>query len=158
MNEKTTPTRAQPGAGAPAAEAAAVLADMRSRLDEATNDVERLTAELEQRTQALDEFEGLVDVLLGVSTEAVVVVQPDRRVRALSRAAAEMLGLDASHVGKALASVVPDEIVVATREQLLRLSEGTEVEAGDDEVVAGSWTVTVTGLADGGAVLVLHEK
>lgn len=158
MNENTTPTRAQAGAGASADEAAAALADMRGRLDEATTDVERLTAELEQRTQALDELEGLVDVLLGVSAGAVVVVRPDRRVRALSRGAAEMLGLDTSHVGKALASVVPDEILAATREQLLRLSEGTEMQAGDEEVVAGSWTVTVTGLANGGAVLVLHEK
>jgi hypothetical protein len=125
---------------------------MRARLDEAARDLDRLTTELEKRTRALDDLETLADVLLGLSAGAVVVVRPDRRVRALSRGATELLAVDASHVGKALSSVVPDEVVNATRDAL---------EAPDghgEEVVAGDWAVVVTRLPDGGAVLVLRDK
>jgi len=125
------PTVAGAGAGD---EAAAVLAEMRARLDEATADIERLATALEERTQALDEVETMAEVLLGAAAAAVVVVRGDRRVRALSPSAAELLGVDSSYVGRALASVVPDE------------------------VVAAGWTVEVTPLPGGGAVLVLGEK
>jgi PAS domain-containing protein len=138
---------------------AEVLAEMRARLDEAASDIERLTAELAARTKALDELEGLADVLLGAGAAAVVVTRPDRRVRALSPRAAELLGVDGTPVGKALSSVVPDEVADATRDHLVGLADHPVAgPAGDGEdVVAGPWTVHVTGLPDGGAVLVLRE-
>jgi hypothetical protein len=44
--------------------------------------------------------------------------------------------------------------VEATRERLERLVEEPGLEA--ETVAAGRWKVTVEGLVDGGAVLVLH--
>ncbi len=114
---------APPGAGD---EAAAALAEMRARLDEATADIERLATALEERTQALDEVETMAEVLLGAAAAAVVVVRGDRRVRALSPAAAELLGVDSSHVGRALASVVPDEVLAVVRPHL-----GGDGDAGE---------------------------
>lgn len=143
---------------------AAMLAEMRARLDEAAAAIERLTGELEDRTQALDDLEGLTDILLGAGESAVLVVRPDRRVRALSRGAAKLLGVDDSHVGRALSSVVPDEVAAATRDHLMQLAEAAGGDGGattpgrTEEVVAGAWTVQVTDLPDGGAVLVLREK
>lgn len=152
------------GPDAASDDVAAMLAEMRARLDEAAAAIERLTGELEDRTQALDDLEGLTDVLLGAGESAVLVVRPDRRVRALSRGAAELLGLDGTHVGRALSSVVPDEVAAATRDHLIPLAEaagadGVAASPGrTEELVAGAWTVQVTGLPDGGAVLVLREK
>lgn len=143
---------------------AALLAEMRARLDEAAADIERLTGELEDRTQALDDLEGLTDILLGSGESAVLVVRPDRRVRALSQGAADLLGVDDTHVGRALSSVVPDEVAAATRDHLTQLSEAADAGGGaptpgrTEELVAGEWTVQVTDLPDGGAVLVLREK
>lgn len=144
---------------------AALLAEMRARLDEAAADIERLTGELEDRSQALDDLEGLTDVLLGAGEAAVLVVRPDRRVRALSQGAADLLGVDDTHVGRALSSVVPDEVASAVRDYLAQPAEAADSDADGaptpgrtDELVAGEWTVRVTGLPDGGAVLVLREK
>jgi hypothetical protein len=145
----------------------ALLAEMRARLDEAAADIERLTGELEDRAQALDDLEGLTDILLGAGESAVLVVRPDRRVRALSKGAADLLGVDDTHVGRALSSVVPDEVSSAVRDYLAQAAEAADADADagsaplpgrTDELVAGEWTVRVTGLPDGGAVLVLHEK
>jgi len=150
-------------AGAARDEAAEALAEMRARLDEATVDIERLTTALEERTLALDEVETLADVLLGAAAAAVVVVRGDRRVRALSPAAAELLGADSSHVGRALSSVVPEEVLAVVRPHL-----GGEDEAGEpaeepdggsaSEMVVAGWTVEVSPLPGGGAVVVLGEK
>lgn len=143
---------------------AALLAEMRARLEEAAADIERLTGELEDRTQALDDIEGLTDILLGAGESAVLVVRPDRRVRALSRGAAELLGVDDTHVGRALSSVVPDEVAAATRDHLMQLADAAEAGGGaaapgrTKDLEAGAWTVQVTALPDGGAVLVLREE
>jgi nitrogen fixation/metabolism regulation signal transduction histidine kinase len=156
MDDETTGTAATPqgvpGEDGVTSDPAAALAEMRARVDEAARDIERLTSELEERTRALDDLETLADVLLGVSAGVVVVVRPDRRVRALSRGAAELFALDASHVGKALSSVVPDEVVAATRDAL------AAPDGSGEEIVAGDWAVVLSHLPAGGAVLVLREK
>lgn len=156
MDDTTGSTRKSEAGGGD--DVAATLADMRARLDEAAGDIDRLTTELERRSEALDELEGIADMLLDAMSEAVLVIRADRRVRALSRGAAELLSLDGSHVGKALSSVAPDEVVAATRDHLARLDEAPDGATTPDEVVAGGYRVTVTGLSGGGAVLVLVKK
>ena len=74
----------------------------RQAVDEATRQLHELTSRLSDRQVELDHVETVLDAVLDVSTTPLVVVDPDRRVRALSRAAA-----DVASVGTALAEVVP---------------------------------------------------
>lgn len=170
MDDDITDTPDAPDGGSRAAaepagagdEAAQALAEMRARLDEAATDIERLATALDERTRALDEIETLADILLAAADVAVVVVRADRRVKAMSSGAAELLGVDRTHVGKALARVVPDEVMSVVRPHL---GDGDEAEGdaggggtGPHEVVAAGWTVEVSPLPGGGAAVVLGEK
>ena len=134
-------------------QASDLLADMRKRVEEAADDVERLTAELAARRLALDELETVADAVLGATTTAVLIVGPDRRLRAITRGAAELFGVEGSPVGRPLSAVVPDDIVSATQDHL----DGDGGPATSGTVAAGSWTVTVEGLEGGGAVLVVQD-
>ena len=134
-------------------QASGLLADMRKRIEEAADDVERLTAELDDRRQALDELETVADAVLGATTTAVVIVGPDRRVRAITRGAADLFGVDGSPVGRPLSAVVPDDVVRATQGHFD--DDGGPATPG--AVDAGPWTVTVEGLEGGGAVLVVQD-
>jgi nitrogen fixation/metabolism regulation signal transduction histidine kinase len=134
-------------------QASGLLADMRKRVDEAADDIERLTAELDDRRQALDELETVADAILGATATAVVIVGPDRRVRAVTRGAADLFGVEASPVGRPLSAVVPDEVLVATQDHLD--DDGGPATPGT--VTAGKWAVTVEGLEGGGAVLVVQD-
>ena len=134
-------------------QASGLLADMRKRIEEAADDVERLTAELDDRRQALDELETVADAVLGATTTAVVIVGPDRRVRAITRGAADLFGVEASPVGRPLSAVVPDEVVRATQDHFD--DDGGPATPGTAD--AGPWTVTVEGLEGGGAVLVVQD-
>ena len=134
-------------------QASGLLADMRKRIEEAADDVERLTAELDDRRQALDELETVADAVLGATTTAVVIVGPDRRVRAITRGAADLFGVDGSPVGRPLSAVVPDDVVRATQGNFD--DDGGPATPGT--VDAGPWTVTVEGLEGGGAVLVVQD-
>jgi PAS domain-containing protein len=169
MDENTSPTTAEAGseatsdapddppelAGAPTADAVALLAELRGRVEQAAADIERLTDELEERTRTLDELESVADAILGAADTPVVVVGPDRRLRAVTRGASDLLGVEGPVIGKPLSTIVPDEVVEATREPLERLLDEPDLRV--DAVAAGTWTVTVEGLGDGGAVLVLHR-
>ena len=158
MDENTSlTTEGVPGTGGAdeAADAAELLAGMRRRVDAAAEDIERLTAELAERTQALDELEAVADAVLGAADTPIVVVGADRRLRAVTRGAAELLGVDGPVLGRPLSTVVPDDVVEATRERLDRIVEEPGIEA--ETVAAGEWKVTVEGLGDGGALLVLHR-
>jgi nitrogen fixation/metabolism regulation signal transduction histidine kinase len=134
-------------------QASGLLADMRKRIEEAADDVERLTAELDDRRQALDELETVADAVLGATTTAVVIVGPDRRVRAITRGAADLFGVDGSPVGRPLSAVVPDDVVRATQGHFD--DDGGPATPGT--VDAGPWTVIVEGLEGGGAVLVVQD-
>jgi hypothetical protein len=83
-----------------------------------------------------------------------VIVGPDRRVRALTRGAAELFGVEGSPVGRPLSAVVPDEVVTATADHFD--DDGGPATPGT--VPAGAWTVTVEGLEGGGAVLVVQDS
>jgi predicted phage gp36 major capsid-like protein len=126
-------------------EAVALLAELRARVEEAAAEIERLTAELVERNQALDELETITDALLGVTDTAVVLVGNDRRVRAMTRGAADLLELKGSQVGRPLSTVLPDDVA---RE----VGECLDGQVGEDRVAGGSATVRVV---DGGDALVV---
>jgi hypothetical protein len=145
VSGKTTRTARQP---ADLDEAVALLAELRARVEDAAAEIERLTAELVERNQALDELETITDALLGVTDTAVVLVGDDRRVRAVTRGAADLLELQGSQVGRPLSTVLPDELARSIGERL-------DGPAGEDEVAGGSATVRV--LAGGDALVVLSR-
>ena len=117
-----------------------LIAELRTRVEAATSQMDALTDELIERRAAHDDLESLVDVLLQVGDTAVIVVDDDRRVRAVSRVAVERW--EGAAVGKPLSSVLPDELYDRLT---LRLDAGCG--AGGDTVVHP--------LPSGGAVLVL---
>jgi len=125
-----------------------LIAELRARVEAATSQMDELTAELIHRRAAHDELESLVDVLLGMGDTPVVVVDDERRVRALSRAAAERW--EGAAVGKPLSSVVPDDLYDRLSAQLDGGGGG-----GDGGDGSGAGDTAVHPLPGGGAVLVL---
>jgi hypothetical protein len=119
-----------------------LIAELRARVEAATSQMDELTTELTHRRAAHDELESLVDVLLGVGDTPVVVVDDERRVRALSRAATERW--EGAAVGKPLSSVVPDDLYDRLVAQLDARGGGS-----------GAGDTLVHPLPGGGAVLVL---
>lgn len=85
---------------------AETLRAARAALDAAAEDVGRLTDELAASRREVDDLETLLDVLLGLTSTPVVVVDRSRRVTALSRAAEERLGVG---LGDPLADVLDSE-------------------------------------------------
>ena len=149
MSERTTKTtRRARTARQPADldEAVALLAELRARVEEAAVEIDRLTAELVERNQALDELETITDALLGVTDTAVVLVGDDRRVRAMTRGAADLLELKGSQVGRPLSTVLPDDLARAVGKRL-------DGPVGEDPVAGGSATVRVLGGGDALVVL-----
>jgi len=132
-------------------DAVALLGELRARVEEAAAEIERLTSELVERSQALDELETITDALLGVTDTAVVLVGDDRRVRAMTRGAAELLGTRGSQVGRPLSAVLPDDLSGAVGERLDALPAG---DGGTGPVAGGS--ATVRSLPGGDALVVLH--
>jgi nitrogen fixation/metabolism regulation signal transduction histidine kinase len=126
-----------------------LIAELRARVEEATTQMDQLVAELTDRRRATDDLESLVDVLLDHGEATVVVVDDERRIRALSRAAA--LRLDGAAVGKPLSSAVPDELYdrVTARLESGRAAGG---DGGAGEIAL------VHPLPGGGAVLVLEAR
>lgn len=90
------------------AEAAALLAEMRAGLDAATERLERMADELTTARARLDLLETVVDVLLGQMDAVVVIVDADRHVLGMSRAAIERF--DGPAIGKPLTSVVSEPL------------------------------------------------
>lgn len=127
-----------------------LLADMRTRVESAAAEIHNLTSELAAREEWIDELEAIIDIVLGLLDTPVVVVGDDRRIRALSRGAGEQLSGGA--VGKALSSVLPDDVFAALDAQLARAS-GSEGDATAAE--PGSTPLDVQRLPGGGAVVVL---
>jgi hypothetical protein len=93
-----------------------LIAELRARVEAATSQMDDLTAELTERRAAHDELESLVDALLGLCDAVVVVVDDERRVRGLSRAALEQW--EGAALGKPLSSVLSDELYSRLSTQL----------------------------------------
>ena len=82
------------------AEAAALLAEMRAGVDAATDRLDRMADELSTARARLDLLETMVDVLLGRLDAVVFVVDADRHILGMSRAAIERY--DRPAIGKPL--------------------------------------------------------
>lgn len=147
MTDETTSAATVP---ADVDEAAGLLAELRARVEEAAVEIERLTAELVDRSQALDELETIMDAVLGVTDTAVVLVGDDRRVRAMTRGAAELLETQGSQVGRPLSTVLPDELADAVAEAL----DAARADRGDTEAAGGA--ATIRALPGGEALVVLR--
>jgi nitrogen fixation/metabolism regulation signal transduction histidine kinase len=148
MTDETTSATAVP---ADVEEAAALLAELRVRVEEAAVEIERLTAELVDRSQALDELETIMDAVLGVTDTALILVGDDRRVRAMTRGAADLLATQGSQVGRPLSTVLPDDQVDTVAEAL----DAARPDRGDIE--AGGGAATVRALPGGEALVVLRS-
>lgn len=95
------------------ADTTALLAEMRRSVETAADQLERMAGELTDCRARLDRLETVVDTLLEIIDLAVVVVDGDRHVLGLSRAAAERFGDIA--IGKPISSVVHDSLDDAVR-------------------------------------------
>ena len=131
----------------PADDPTQLLAELRARVEAATAEIEQLAADLVATRALADDLESVVDVLLGVGGATVLVIDDDRRIRGLSRAAAARL--EGAAVGKPLSSAVPDDLFDALASRL------------DAEPSQGARPVSCDGaqvypLPGGGAVLVLE--
>lgn len=150
MSDETTSATAVP---TDLEEAAALLAEMRARAEEAAAEIERLTTELVDRTQALDELETIMDAVLGVTDTAVVLVGVDRRVQGMTRGAAELLGTRDSQVGRPLTVVLPDDLADAVGEAL-----DAACADDSDRAVPADDAGTVRALPGGEALVVLRAR
>jgi hypothetical protein len=129
----------------PADDPTQLLADMRARLETSTAELAEVAASLATARGMADDLETVVDVLLGLGGARVLVIDDDRRIRGLSRAAAEEL--EGAAVGKPLSSAVPDDLFDEVIARLDAEHPGTRPLA-----CAGA---DVYRLPGGGAVLVL---
>src|SRR5262245_49665918 len=93
-----------------------LIADLRARVEASTSEIEQLAGALAESRDLSDELESLVDVLLGIGDVAVLVVDDDRRIRGLSRAAAERI--EGAAVGKPLSSALSDDVFEAVSARL----------------------------------------
>lgn len=125
---------------------AETLRAARAALDAAAEDVGRLTDALAASRLELDDLETLLDLVLGVTSTPVVVVDRSRRVTALSRAAEDRLGVG---LGDPLADVLDSE---PAREVGELLDGG---EPADADLPAAGEGARVRLLPGGRAVLVL---
>lgn len=120
----------------------------RSAVEDASRQLDELATRLAERQAAVDHLESVLDVVLARSETPIVVVDPGRRVTALTRAAATCTG---GAVGSTLAGIVPDQ---AAR-RIGELIDGGE-PAEDDLPGAGDGA-RVWVLPTGHAVVVLGQ-
>jgi hypothetical protein len=125
-----------------------LIADLRARVEASTQEIEQLASALAASRDLADYLESLVDVLLGVGEVAVLVVDDDRRIRGLSRAAAERM--EGAAVGKPLSSALSDEVSEAVSARLDGGSAGAQGGGGD--------AAQIYPLPGGGAVVVLEGR
>ena len=128
-----------------------LLTDMRTRVESAAAEIDRLTTELTAREEWIDDLETILDVVMGLLDPPVVVVGDDRRIRALSRGAVARLTGDAV-VGKALSSVLPEDVFDVFEARLATAASGSD----GDAVLAEpeSKPLDLQRLPGGGAVVV----
>jgi hypothetical protein len=125
-----------------------LIADLRARVEASTQEIEQLASALATSRDLADYLESLVDVLLGVGEVAVLVVDDDRRIRGLSRVAAERI--EGAAVGKPLSSALADDLFDRVSAQLDPVAEGGKPGGGRD--------ADIYPLPGGGAVVVLEGR
>ncbi|HEY7071083.1 MAG TPA: hypothetical protein VH479_13250 [Acidimicrobiales bacterium] len=124
-----------------------LIADLRARVEASTQEIEQLAGALAASRALSDDLETLVDVLLGIGEVAVLVVDDDRRIRGLSRAAAERI--EGAAVGKPLSSALSDDVFEALSARLEDGAAGAHGAGGGADIYP---------LPGGGAVVVLEER
>jgi PAS fold len=107
-----------------------LIADLRARLEASTQEIEQLAAALADSRALADELESVVDVLLDATNVAALVVDDDRRIRGLSRAAAGQI--DGAAVGKPLSSALTDDLFERVSAHLDAVVEGAKPAEGRD--------------------------
>jgi nitrogen fixation/metabolism regulation signal transduction histidine kinase len=118
------------------------IEEMRNELDRAAGDLQRVTAELRERSDQVEQLEALLDEMLELLDVPVVVVGPDRRVAAMSRGAAGLLPDTSRVLGKAASSVLPR----ALAERVVAFGEGAaEADGHDLRALPGGATLVVLG-------------
>jgi len=122
-----------------------LIADLRARVEASTREIEQLASALAASRALSDDLESVVDVLLGMGDVVVVVVDDDRRIRGLSRTAAERL--DGAAVGKPLSSALPDDLFDRLSADLDASAAGAHRGGGENP--------DIYPLPGGGAVVVL---
>jgi nitrogen fixation/metabolism regulation signal transduction histidine kinase len=114
--------------------------EMRIELEQAANDLERVTAQLRERSDQVERLEALLDEMLGLLDVPVVVVGADRRVAAMSRGAAQLLPENSRVLGKAASSVLPRSLA----DRVVAFADGTAPSDGDGLVaLPGGATLVV---------------
>jgi hypothetical protein len=127
-----------------------LLADLRARVEASTQEIEQLAGALADSRSLADDLESLVDVLLGVADVVVLVVDDDRRIRGLSRTAAERI--EGAAVGKPLSSALADDLYDRVTAHLDAVIEGAKPGGGRDA------DADIYPLPGGGAVVVLEGR
>ena len=122
------------------------LREARAAVDDAARDLARLSDELAACRAELDDLESLLDLVLGVTSTPVVVIDRTRRVTALSRAAEERLAV---RLGDPLSGVLASE----PAREVGELLDGEE--AADVDLPGAGEGARVRTLPGGRAVLVL---
>mgnify|MGYP003542499484 CR=1 FL=1 len=125
-----------------------LIADLRARVEASTREIEQLASALAASRALSDDLESVVDVLLGMGDVVVVVVDDDRRIRGLSRTAAERL--DGAAVGKPLSSALPDDLFDRVSADLDAGAAGAHRGGGENP--------DIYPLPGGGAVVVLDGR
>lgn len=83
--------------------------DLVGEISRAAENLEALTAELDECTDTLDTLEQTVDTMLDDPSLAVLVVDADRRIQAVSKGMASLLADGDPPVGRPLGQVAPPE-------------------------------------------------
>ena len=125
-----------------------LIADLRARLEASTDEIEQLARALTDSRALADDLESVVDVLLGATDVLVLVVDDDRRIRGLSRAAAEQI--EGAAVGKPLSSALTDDLFDLVSAHLDAVGTGAPA--------AGVENADIYPLPGGGAVVVLEGR
>jgi len=121
-----------------------LIADLRARVEASTREIEQLASALADSRALADDLESLVDLVLGLTDVVILVVDDDRRIRGLSRAAAERI--DGAAVGKPLSSALADDLFD-------RVSAHLDAVAAEPQPGGGA---DIYPLPGGGAVVVLE--
>jgi hypothetical protein len=125
-----------------------LIADLRARVEASTREIEQLAGALADSRALADDVESLVDVLLGVTEVVLLVVDDDRRIRGLSRTAADRI--EGAAVGKPLSSALTDELFALVSAHLDAVGAGAQSGGGEG--------ADIFPLPGGGAVVVLEGR
>ena len=103
----TDPSPKTSGSATGPTTAAGHRGDERAEMTRAAADLEALADAYDDCTESLETMEATVDTLLDDGSSQVLVLDADRRVTAVSRGMAELLGGGEQLLGRRAASVVP---------------------------------------------------